>query len=66
MNAFDRAMMHLDKAFGYISAPHQVRVRATLREQGEPVGVPQCTGMRRWLHLDTPLGCQGRAAGRVE
>lgn len=23
MNAFDRAMIHLDKAFGFISAPHQ-------------------------------------------
>ena len=23
MNAYDRAMIHLDKAFGYISAPHQ-------------------------------------------
>lgn len=22
MNDFDRAMIHLDKAFGYISAPH--------------------------------------------
>jgi len=23
MNAYDRAMIHLDKAFGFLSAPHQ-------------------------------------------
>lgn len=23
MNSFDRAIMHLDKAFGFVSAPHQ-------------------------------------------
>jgi 1,4-alpha-glucan branching enzyme len=23
MNDFDRAMMHLDKAFGFVAAPHQ-------------------------------------------
>lgn len=59
-------MMHLDRAFGYISAPHQVRVHATLREQGEPVCVPQCTGMRRLATSRHPTRYQGRGAGRAE
>lgn len=48
MNAFDRAMQHLDKAFGFVSAPHSWVSRKDeadkiiVVERGEPTNQPAC------------------------
>jgi 1,4-alpha-glucan branching enzyme len=48
MNSFDRAMQHLDKAFGFVSAPHSWVSRKDeadkiiVVERGEPTNQPAC------------------------